>query len=312
MPEDGRVGRTAGFLALDERLVLANQQFEMIAFFVCELEEDLLALGVFKPLAVALEEAMRPALAADADQKRLLVVHAGGEQLLGPIGEQTVGRAFEEEERRPRLELRITREQLTVPIFELAQVSVFVLSKLLEDRASSRIARNRRRARIELAPASFRRNRNAQRIAREQQFGDTAVDGGGLPAGPARLAFAVDLDHALTRPEVARCRDFLDESFDVGAEELGRLVAGLADQVKVTRVAVRMLEAEAAFAEIHLAGDARIDHPLERAIDRRAADALILAADDVHEVVGAEMSLLTEEYIEDQVALAGALASGWP
>ena len=50
-------------------------------------------------------------------------------------------------------------------------------------------------------------------------------------------------------------------------------MAGLADQVEVARVAVRGLEAEAAFAEVDLAGDAGVDHPLQRAIDGGAADA---------------------------------------
>ena len=49
--------------------------------------------------------------------------------------------------------------------------------------------------------------------------------------------------------------------------------------MKVPRVPVRMFEAEPALAEIDLAGDARVHHPLQGAIDGGAADALILAAD---------------------------------
>jgi hypothetical protein len=41
-----------------ERAVLAQQQLEMLAFFLGEFEKDLLAGGIFKSLAVALEEAM--------------------------------------------------------------------------------------------------------------------------------------------------------------------------------------------------------------------------------------------------------------
>ena len=73
---------------------------------------------------------------------------------------------------------------------------------------------------------------------------------------------------------------------------------------------VRVLEPEPSFAEIDLAGDARIHHPLEGAIDRRAADAAIFLADEIDEVVGAEVPLLAEEHIDDEVALAGALAAG--
>ena len=98
---------------------------------------------------------------------------------------------------------------------------------------------------------------------------------GSAPSAPgaAVLARAVDLHHALRGGEVARGGDLLDQRLDVGAEELGRLVAGLADQMEVARVPVRGLEAEAPFAEIDLAGDAGVDHPLQRAVDGGAADA---------------------------------------
>ena len=46
------------------------------ALLVGELEEDPLAFGVLEALAVALEEPVRAALAADADQQRLQVVDA--------------------------------------------------------------------------------------------------------------------------------------------------------------------------------------------------------------------------------------------
>ena len=100
-------------LSLDEGFVFADQQLEVRAFFVGELEEDPLAFGVLEPFAVALEELVRPALAANADHQRLPIVDALGE-LLGAGGEQSVGGAFEKEERRPRLELRILLQQLLV------------------------------------------------------------------------------------------------------------------------------------------------------------------------------------------------------
>ena len=76
------------------------------ALLVGELEEDLLALRVLEPFAVPLEEPVRRALAADADLQRLPVVDALRD-LVGARGEQPVGRALEEQERRPRLELRV-------------------------------------------------------------------------------------------------------------------------------------------------------------------------------------------------------------
>ena len=182
----------------------------------------------------------------------------------------------------------------------------------MKTRPAARVARDGRGARVELEAAALGRDRDAQRVAREQQLRRAAVDRRRLASGPAALAVAVDLDDALARGEVARGRDLLDERLDVGAEELGRLVAGLADQMEVPRVPVRVLEAEAALAEIDLAGDARIDHPLERAVDRGAADPLVFAADDVEEIVGAEVPLLLEEHVQDEVALARPLGARRP
>ena len=82
--------------------------------------------------------------------------------------------------------------------------------------------------------------------------------------------------------------------------------------MEVPRVPVRVLEPEPALAEVDLAGDAGVHHPLERAVDGRAADPLILAADEIDEIVGAEVSLLAQEHVDDAVALAGPLAAGRP
>src|SRR5437016_14660151 len=76
---------SAAALALDERTVLAHQQVEMGALLVRELEEDLLALRVLEALAVFLEEPVRVALAADADEQRLLIVDTA-EQAIGALG----------------------------------------------------------------------------------------------------------------------------------------------------------------------------------------------------------------------------------
>ena len=127
------------------------------------------------------------------------------------------------------------------------------------------------------------------------------------PAGAAGFARAVNLQHALPRREIARGSHFLEQRLDVRAEELERAVAVLADQMKVPRVPVGVLEAELAFAEVDLAGDAGVDHPLQRAVDGGAADPLILAADEVDEIVGGEVAFLAEKDVDDQVALARRL-----
>ena len=87
-------------------------------------------------------------------------------------------------------------------------------------------------------------------------------------------------------------------------------MTGLADQVEVPRLAVGVLEAEAAFAEVDLAGDAGVHHPLQRAVDGGAADAVIFAADEIDEIVGAQVPFLAQEHVDDLLALAGALAAG--
>ena len=152
---DHRAERAAGArwrgagvpLALAQRAVLADQQVEVRALFVGELEEDLLAFGVLEPLAVSLEELVRAALALDADEQRLLIVDAVA-QLLGAFGEQAVRRALEEQERRPRLELRILREQLAIALLERPEVLLLFVGELLEHRAAARVAGHARAARV--------------------------------------------------------------------------------------------------------------------------------------------------------------------
>ena len=101
-----RPSRVRRPLPCDQAAVFANQQIEMLALLVGELEEDALAFRLLEALAVRLEEAVRSALAADADEQRLAVAAALLE-LLGARREQAVGGALEEEERRLRLERRI-------------------------------------------------------------------------------------------------------------------------------------------------------------------------------------------------------------
>ena len=127
--------------------------------------------------------------------------------------------------------------------------------------------------RVELEAAALGGDRDPQRVAREHQSRCVVGSGAGGLAGAARLARPVDLQHALARGEAARRRDLLDQRLDVGAEELERPVAGLADEMEVARMPVRVLEPEPAFAEVHLAGDAGVHHPLQRAVDGGAADA---------------------------------------
>ena len=175
-------GRAGAALALHERPVLAHQQIEVCAFFVGELQEDLLAFRVLELLAVLLEEAVRAALAADADHQCLLIVDAA-HQPFGAIGEQSVRRALEEQERRPRLELRVALEQLAVARLELAQVLLLLARQILENLAAARVLGDAGGAGVELQAAALGGDRDAQRVAREEQV---AYGPAGLPYRPVR------------------------------------------------------------------------------------------------------------------------------
>src|SRR5687768_11811198 len=112
-------------MPLGQRAVFAQQQLEVLALLFGELEENLLARRIFEPLTVALEEAVRPALAANADAVGLEIIHAVAAQLFGAGGEQAVGGALEEQERRPRFEPRILLQQFLVAILERLQMMDF-------------------------------------------------------------------------------------------------------------------------------------------------------------------------------------------
>jgi hypothetical protein len=88
-------------------------------------------------------------------------------------------------------------------------------------------------------------------------------------------------------------------------------VTGLANQVEVARLPIRMLEPEPALSEVDLTGDAGVDHPLQGAVDGGAADAVIVLADQIDEIIGAEMAFLPQKDIDDLLPLTGALAARW-
>jgi hypothetical protein len=160
---------------------------------------------------------MGATLAPNPDQQRLLVVHAFREPVR-PFGKKSVRCALEEQKRRSCLQLGIVLEQLSVPRFERRKVLLLFLCELLKNAPSPRVLRNPRRARIELESATLGCDGNAQRIPREYRFRRATLSG--RTAGLALLACTVDLHDALLGGEVARGRDFLNQCFDVGAEEL--------------------------------------------------------------------------------------------
>jgi hypothetical protein len=79
--------------------------------------------------------------------------------------------------------------------------------------------------------------------------------------------------------------------------------------MEVSRVTVGRLEPGTPFAEIDFSGDAAVHHPLQRAIDRGAADAGMLAADQIEEIVRAEVTFLFQEGPQYLFAFGRAFAA---
>jgi len=81
--------------------------------------------------------------------------------------------------------------------------------------------------------------------------------------------------------------------------------------MEMTGLTIGVLEPESPLAKVDLAGDARINHPLQGAIHRCTADAVIITSNEIDQIVGAEMAFLSQEDVDNLLALAGALATGW-
>ena len=74
---------------------------------------------------------------------------------------------------------------------------------------------------------------------------------------------------------------------------------------------IRRFEPRETFAEVDLAREALIDHPLQRAVDGRAADAGVRASYEAEEIVGAEVAFLFEEGPQNLFALSRSFAACW-
>jgi len=166
--------------------------------FVGELEKHAFSLRLLEALAVSFEKLVGSALAANSNQERLLVVDALAE-LLGSGRKKPVGGALEKEECRPRLELRILGDEISIPILERAEVFLFFAGEPLKDLSATRILRDAGGSRVELQPASLGGNGHAERVSREHELRHLAVNRRCFPAGAAFLARAVNLDDRLRR-----------------------------------------------------------------------------------------------------------------
>ena len=143
---------------------------------------------------------------------------------------------LEEEEGRALLERRILGDQLLIAALERRQMIDFVFGEPLEDAAGAVVAGQRLGAGVELAAAALGGDGDAQRVAGEHALGRFAVHVRAMRACTAVFAPAEDLDDGLGWFEMTLRRHLVDQQLDVGAQELGRAVAIVTDEVIVTRM----------------------------------------------------------------------------
>ena len=98
-------------------------------------------------------------------------------------------------------------------------------------------------------------------------------------------------------------RDAVLQLLDLVVLELEDEAAFDADQMIV--VIADHLEARLAIAELALDREAAVDEELERAIDRRVADARLALADLVEQLVDRDVIARAEELLDDRLALRG-------
>src|SRR5687767_9044396 len=116
-----------------------------------------------------------------SDHERLLVVDAA-QETFSAFSKQPMRRAFEKEERRPGLQLRIPLEELLVPRFELAEVLFLLPREILEHLTAAGVFGQPCGAAVKLEPAALRGNRNPQGVTGEQQIGMSSIEAR-VPAG---------------------------------------------------------------------------------------------------------------------------------
>ena len=185
----------------------------MLPFFLRELQEYALPLGILEPRAVAPEEPVRSPLAANADPERLTVVHSGV-QLVGPCGEEAVGGSLEEKKGRPPLKARFLLQQLGVALLKRTEMFPFFLRQLEKDFPPALILGQSCGAGVELETAPLGRDRDAKRVPREKQLRRYRLARLLAPLS-ARFARTVDLHYALFGREAAIVGNLFDQRFDI-------------------------------------------------------------------------------------------------
>jgi hypothetical protein len=80
--------------------------------------------------------------------------------------------------------------------------------------------------------------------------------------------------------------------------------------MKVAGMTQGRLESRASLAEVDLVREAGGDHPLQCAVDGRAANPGIFLPNEIVQLVGGQMASMPQEDIQDTVALTRALSSG--
>ena len=125
-----------------------------------------------------------------------------------------------------------------------------------------------------------------------------------MPFAAAVVANAGDDEAVARNAEVVFLGDGVAEDLQFFAAELDELVADLAVEVVVLRIAVVVL-VDGSAAERHLSEEAGFDELVERAVNGGAADfvAIFAAAQAIDQLVGIEVVVAGEYVIDEGPAL---------
>src|SRR5713226_7133171 len=125
--------------------------------------------------------------------------------------------------------------------------------------------------------------------------------GPALPANPAKLVAVGQ------RQESVAIADLVLQALDLGLEELDDPPALIANQMVVVLSRPQPLVPIAGFADPHPPHDSGVDQQIQRAIDRRPRDFLVLGAQTNQQLVGLEVLVTGEELVVEGLPLGRQL-----
>src|SRR5512135_3854363 len=114
--------------------------------------------------------------------------------------------------------------------------------------------------------------------------------GAAAPADPAHLVVVRQEEEPVPR------RHLVLQRLDARLEELDHAATLIADEVVMVVAGVQALVAVTGLPDAKLSDDARLDEELERAVDRRARDLLVLPAEAHEQLVRFDVLVFAEHF----------------